>query len=379
MKLLVVSHACVTPANQDLFARVERLTGWELTLVLPKRWKSEYGMREAKRIAGLKARLRPLPVLFNGSITLHLYRASLSRVFSEEEPDVIYVQHDPHMLATMQAFAANRRGPRVPIGFKNDQNIAKRYPWPIRVGERFVFANASFAVTASRAAGESVARRGYAGPLQVIPFGVDLATYKPSDARPRNGPLIVGFVGRLVEQKGVDTLLRALAETPEPTRALIVGSGPSEADLRSLAVRLGVEDRVEWRGYVDHLAMPGAYGEMDLLVVPSRSAEKASEQFGRVVIEALACGIPVCASDSGELPTLIEQTGGGWTFGEGRDDELAERIRWADANREELCRTADAGRARVREAFSADSVAEFLAETIRRFALKGAGERPLPG
>ncbi len=118
--------------------------------------------------------------------------------------------------------------------------------------------------------------------------------------------------------------------------------------------------------------MPGAYSEMDLLVVPSRTTETEQERFGRVVIEALACGVPVCSSDSGELPTLVEQTGGGWTFREESADELGERLRWADDNREELRRRGETGRARVRELFSADSVAEAFVEAVRRYALKQA-------
>lgn len=373
MKLVVVSHACATPANQDLFSRVQRLTGWELTLILPRAWKSEYGKRRAELLPGFDAKLRPLPVALNGNIPLHFYLARLSRLFAEERPDVIYVQHDPHMVATMQAFRANRRRPRVPIGFKNDQNIPKRYPAPIRIGERFVFRNAAFALTGTQPAAEYLREKGYRGPLRVVPFSVDLSLYRtPDRSRGRSESLVVGFVGRLVPQKGVDTFLQALAQTPDSVRALIVGSGPSETDLRSLATGLGIAERVEWRSYVEHLAMPQVYGEMDLLVVPSRTTERALEQFGRVVIEALACGVPVCSSDSGEPPTLVAQTGGGWTFHEGSADELTDRLRWADANREELRRRAEAGRARVRELFSSDSVAESFVKAVRRYALKEA-------
>ena len=52
MKLLVISHACATPANQDLFARVQRLTSWELTIVVPRVWNSEYGKRPCRAAAG---------------------------------------------------------------------------------------------------------------------------------------------------------------------------------------------------------------------------------------------------------------------------------------------------------------------------------------
>ena len=260
MKLLVISHSFTTPSShQDMFARVERLAGWDLTLILPRTWKSEYGERQAERQPpGLQAKMRPLPVALNGNIPLHFYLARFSRLFAEERPDVIYVQHDPHGLATMQAFDANRRSVRVPIGFKNEQNIPKRYPWPIRMGERFVYRNAAFASHAGSSSGRRAAREGlpraYEG--RPVPRGSLHVSANAAPDRPQGESLVVGFVGRLVPEKGVDTILDALAQTPETVRALIVGNGPAEDELRSQAARLGVADRMEWRGYVDYAAAP---------------------------------------------------------------------------------------------------------------------------
>jgi glycosyltransferase involved in cell wall biosynthesis len=368
MKLVVVSHACATPSNQDLFARVERLTGWTVTIVLPRLWKGEYGALQARRWEGFKGGLRPLAVGLNGNIPLHFYLAPLSRLFREERPDAIFVQHDPHALATMQAFRANRHGRRVPIGFKNDQNLPKRYPWPVRRGELLVYREAAFAFTPARPPADALRAKGYAGPLSILPYSVDMDWFRPSDADgPSGEPLVVGYVGRLVPEKGLSTLLEALAMAPRDVRALIAGSGPSEADLRALATRLDVADRVEWRGYVEHRELPSTYRAMDLLVLPSRTTRNWVEQFGRVVIEALASGVPVCTSDSGEPPTLVEKTGGGWTFPEGSAESLAGLLHLACAHREQLSEKGAAGRARVSELFSAEAVAKSFVETIRRY------------
>jgi glycosyltransferase involved in cell wall biosynthesis len=80
---------------------------------------------------------------------------------------------------------------------------------------------------------------------------------------------------------------------------------------------MGLDDWLTWTGYVAHEQMPHLYRTMDVLVVPSCTLPRWREQFGRVVIEALACGVPVLTSDSGELPRLVSATGGGWTFPEG--------------------------------------------------------------
>lgn len=372
MKLLIISHSCATPTNQDLFARVEQQTGWTLVLIIPRVWKTEYGERPAERLSSLRAKLRPVPVTLNGSVPLHFYRASLARILREERPDLIYVQHDPHALATMQVFLANRLTLRVPIAFKNDQNIPKRYPWPIRVGERFVYREAAFALAPAEPAAEVLREKGYRGPVTVVPYSIDLSLYRPRTERAQGEPLVVGYVGRLVPEKGVDTILRALGREKEDIRALIVGSGPSEPDLRALAEKLAISRRVEWRGYVDHRAVPQVFGEMDLLVVPSRTTPNWREQFGRVVIESLACGVPVCSSDSGEPPTLVRAMEGGWTFPEGDADALAALLAWAEGNRDELRRTANVARARVRKSFSSESVAACFVDAVRRY---GVGER----
>lgn len=376
MKLLVISHSCATPENQDLYARIQRQTGWHITLLLPRLWQSEYGLRVAERLPGFQANLRPLPVALNGNIPLHFYLSSLSRIFAEERPDLIFVQHESHAVATMQAFAANRRSGRAPIAFKNDQNLVKRYPWPIRVGERFVYREAAFALAGARAAADVMRQKGYRGPLEVGPYSIDAARYRPPDSdRALRESLVIGYVGRLVPEKGVDTIIRALPMTSDDVRALIVGSGPAESGLRSLASELRVADRVEWRGYIEHGAVAQVYGEMDLLILPSKTTANWREQFGRVVIEALACGVPVCSSDSGEPPALIEETGGGWIFPEDKPNALAAFLRWADGNGEELRRTGKAGRARVLESFSADSAAASFVDVVRRNGL----ERRRPG
>src|SRR5438128_3860444 len=142
----------------------------------------------------------------------------------------------------------------------------------------------------------------------------------------RSDSLVVGFVGRLVPEKGPDVLLEALAPLPGDVRAIVVGAGEEAARLEARSARLGLGARIDWRGYVPHDAMADVYSELDVLVVPSRTTARWKEQFGRVVIEALAAAVPVVASDCGSLPALLERTGGGWVVPEGDDRALAQRL-----------------------------------------------------
>src|SRR5204862_775933 len=129
-------------------------------------------------------------------------------------------------------------------------------------------------------------------------------------------------------EKGVDTLIDALALLPDDDYcALIVGDGPCSGDLKKRAAQAGLGTRVRWTGPVHSGDTVSLYHEMDVLVVPSKTTPGWKEQFGRVVIEALASGVCVITSDSGELPHLVGATEGGWTFPEGDHEALAARLR----------------------------------------------------
>jgi glycosyltransferase involved in cell wall biosynthesis len=333
LNLLVVSHPCVTPINQDFYAHVAALSGWSVSIVLPERWRTEYGMRlRAARWHQFQGRLIPLPVFFSGHVPLHVYRARLRAIVARERPHAIYVHHEPYAAATFQTFLAARRRPDLPLGFYSAQNLMKRHPWPFSAAERYVYAHASFAFPVSRSVASVLQVRGFRGHTEVLPLGVDTDCFRPNGgmhAESRQAvPLTLGYVGRLAPEKGISTFLQALQRLPaQSVRARVVGAGPSTAALKQQASSLGLDGRIHWNGYVAHDQMPAVYRALDVVVVPSRSVPNWREQFGRVVIESLACGVPVVTSDCGELPNLVAATDGGWTFPEGSAAGLAAVLR----------------------------------------------------
>jgi len=369
VKLVVVSHPCVTPANQEFWARVHRHLGGQLTIVAPAGWRNEYGTQALRRWPAFEGDLQPLPVLLAGNIPLHVYRARVGALLRAQSPDVVFVHHEPYGPATFQFVAAARRL-GLPVGIYSSQNIVKRYPPPFSWMERAVHRRATFATTISRTVADSLRTKGYRGPISLMPPGIDIASFPEPPARGDDGrPFTVGYVGRLAHEKGVDTLVDALARPATAgMRALIAGDGPAADDLRARAARSGLNGRVSWMGYVSHDRVADVYGELDLLVVPSRITTAWTEQFGRVVAEALACGVPVLTSDSGELPTLVADTGGGWTFPEGDADALAARLAMLAADPGERRARADIGRARVKELYDVDVVAQRLADVVRAAA-----------
>jgi glycosyltransferase involved in cell wall biosynthesis len=118
---------------------------------------------------------------------------------------------------------------------------------------------------------------------------------------------VIGFLGRFVPEKGLAMLTRVLDRIDAPWRALFVGAGPGETALRSWAARYG--GRVAIVTTVRHDEVAAHLNAMDVLCAPSQTTPRWREQFGRMLIEAFACGVPVIASDSGEIPFVLADAG----------------------------------------------------------------------
>ena len=219
----------------------------------------------------------------------------------------------------------------------------------------------------------------------MVPAGVDPEQYvlDGSELELRERLLVndeeylIGYVGRVAEEKGLDTLLRALAALSNvPWRLVVVGSGPDERTLRDQAERLGLEGRITQEGYVPHTSAPTYLSACDVVVLPSLTRPNWKEQFGRVLIEAAAAGTPVVGSDSGEIPNVIRSTKGGLIFPEGDHTALASclaRLFDDEALRQSL---GARGSASVSESYTDLSLASKLAVALENAVqLGGHGKR----
>jgi glycosyltransferase involved in cell wall biosynthesis len=148
--------------------------------------------------------------------------------------------------------------------------------------------------------------------VEVCPPGVDLKRFAGSrDAPP--GHLVLS-PGRLVWEKGHQEVLRAVAalrrgllgDRPDgDVRALLVGDGPEAGRLRRYAAELGIADAVEIRPHVPYDEMPGLYASAACVVLASLPTRGWEEQFGMVLLEAMAAGVPIVAADSGAIPEVV--------------------------------------------------------------------------
>jgi len=153
-------------------------------------------------------------------------------------------------------------------------------------------------------------------PIEVIPFGIDVERFVPAeppgDAPKERAPITIGTVKSLDPRYGIDVLLRAFAEArevlrrqaPEQARTLrllVVGDGPSRAELMDLARRLAIDDATDFVGRVPHAEVVRWLHRLDIYVAPSRQ-----ESFGVAVLEASACGLPVVVTRVGGLPEVVQ-------------------------------------------------------------------------
>jgi glycosyltransferase involved in cell wall biosynthesis len=306
VKVLRVSKSGVVTAWRERERQLRSL-GVELTLVSAARWE-EGGSMVDFTPAGDEFAVPVRTVGRHPNLFLYDPRP-LWKLLGKEQWDLIDLHEEPFGLAVAEVlFLRWLRAPRVPFVFSSAQNIDKRYPPPFRWLERIALTRAAGAYTCNSEAGDILRRKGLRGEWALLPLGVDVGRFKPADRRPPTDSLSVGFVGRLIRHKGVDVLLEAVADDPRIS-VEVFGAGEELEHLTALVDTLGIGERVRFHGYVDEVKLPALYPTVDVLAVPSVPLPGWIEQFGRVVVEAQASGVPVVASASGALPDVVGEAG----------------------------------------------------------------------
>lgn len=354
MRVLLLSKAMLAATAQKKADLLAAQPGVELTVVSPSYWRADDGGKQVIEASERHNwRMVEAPLWLNGHFHLHLY-PTLGSIMREYAPDLVHIDEEPYNLATAHAlWLARRHGARAI--FFAFQNLYRTYPPPFSWLERYDYRHADYALAGNEDAVTVLRRKGYHGPAAVVPqFGVDTELFRPHP-HPANDPLRIGYVGRLVPQKGVDCLLRAYAPLAARAEVVIVGRGPSEPELRALAQTLGIADRVRFVGSLGSHEVADLMAGLDVLVLPSRTVPNWAEQFGRVLVEAMACEVAVVGSSSYEIPRVIGDAG--LIFPEDEVAALAECLtRMVDdpALRRELARK---GRERVLAHYTQERIA----------------------
>ncbi|MEA5582720.1 hormogonium polysaccharide biosynthesis glycosyltransferase HpsO [Nodularia harveyana UHCC-0300] len=343
MKILVASHSYIVDLNcEKLRALAQLEPGIEVTVVVPQTWKP--GGIQNKIITTQyrdEGNFKIVPISnfsqnHQGLLTFGIDLISLLREF---RPQIIQVEQGSRGLAYSQMIFLNQL---LRLEAKNIfftwWNIPYELKFPINLLEKYNLNHSHGIISGNQDGAEVLRQRGYQGSIQVMPqLGVDERLFTPQ-SQPElaqkfgitSDDFVVGFVGRFVTEKGILTLLKALVTiSDKPWKLLLLGRGELKDNLIKFTTENHISERVIFSESVPHNEVANYINLMDTLVLPSETTYKFKtltavgwkEQFGHVLIEAMACQVPVIGSDSGEIPHVIGDAG--LVFPEGNIKELA--------------------------------------------------------
>jgi glycosyltransferase involved in cell wall biosynthesis len=360
-RLLSIGHSYVVAMNRRLAHELARLDPdrWEVTAVAPKYFHGSNDLRPHRLHTTPDEPCKVVGVDAYGTRVVQLFVYGLKlRSLLAEPWDLVHFWGEPYTFAGAQT--AWWKNDRTPLVFYSGQNVSKKYPPPFDSIERYAIGRAAGWLCMGRLVADNLRTRpGYDRlPMAEIPLGTDLARFRPDPAArlailqqlgwDAEGPQVVGYLGRFVPEKGLDLMTSALGKISSPWRALFVGAGPAEASLRAWAAPHG--DRVRICNSVLHDQVPAYLNAMDLMCAPSQTTPIWKEQFGRMLVEAFASGVPVIGSDSGEIPYVVRDSG--LIVGEKDEPGWVRAITELLEDREKRADLAARGLARARDEFA---------------------------
>jgi glycosyltransferase involved in cell wall biosynthesis len=308
-RALVVSHLCADPMNRGKLRALGGL-GVAVSVAVPERWVPS-GSDAAQRTSWEgDGELSIVPVEVRGDLrqpaTLRWHRKTLRRLVTDFRPDIIHVDEEAW---TPAAELATRLGRRlgVPCVIAPVEPLAPGLSLAQRLRRKQTYAGVRGIVAGNALALALAARHRPDAPAVVIPrVGVSppvLAQRAP------HADLAIGFLGRLVPQRGLDLIFRSCVGLVGRWTLTVVGTGPSQEELEGLAERLGIAARVTWLGALPRGAIREVWPRLDCVVIPSRTTPRWVETEGRAAVDAMAHGLPVVVTRSGVLPHLVGEAG----------------------------------------------------------------------
>lgn len=322
-KILSIGHSYVVGVNRRLVNEIARISDgkWEVHVISPSKLNNDFRYFEYHPDSADICNISSIPVYFDRPIHMMSYDWRIADILKNNW-DIVHCWEEPYIVSGAQiAYLTPKTAKLV---YYSCQNIVKQYPLPFKWMEDYSLAKAAAIVGIGKTVVEAwhtkLENKPFKKPIVNIPLGVDLDLFKPNpDARHRieqicnwssSSAFTIGYLGRLSSDKGLRLLIEVLNKLTDAGvdwRCLIVGKGPMENELKEWGVMY--PDRVRIITTVTHESVPDYLNSMDVLVAPSKTCPNWREQQGRMLIEAMACNVPVIASDSGEIPNVVGDAG----------------------------------------------------------------------
>lgn len=374
--MLVLSHTYLRRFNQRKWEAFADLSPrHSVLLVVPNGWLDpHFGGVEPETPTHSRVRLLVARALFrgHGTLTAHI-EPRLVPAARRFRPEVVLVEQEAHSMLALQGRWLARLLPGCPpfTFFAWGSPPNRRRALPLRILERGALRAARAAFAGNQAACEQLRAAGFGHSIYRTPqVGVDLPDRPDLTRRQVRRELgvcgvVVGFAGRLIPEKGVLDLVEALAGLGHLTWSfLVIGRGPLAEALTLRFRAAALHDRLRLVNDADHQRVGALLAALDVLVLPSYATEAWAEQFGHVLIEAMAAGCAVVGTDSGEIPAVIGDAG--IVVPERDIGQLRAALRRLIKDSELRGRLAAYGRARVQRHFTHAVVARRLAGCLEQ-------------
>lgn len=370
LRIVFAWHAAVEPEYRKLFRELVAL-GHEVTVIAPESWKEAGKDLHAYTAETDGYRLLGLPVAYKNRIKGFFYLdvIALSLTLRMSRPDIVHIFEEPYSASAFQiGFLARHLSPRAKVVIESLENLNIPQRRAFAFFETYTLKRCDALIAVPHDGREVWKAKGCVKPIKQASVGIDENLFKKTEGSiagleylDRRDKLRIAYVGKLTEEQGIGLLLSAFAllvkQGKTPIELLLVGSGDVDK-FKGRCKELAIVDDVSFVNAVDTDQLPLIYSKIDILVLPSLTMPLWKEQFGRVLIEAMACGVAVVGSSSGEIPRVIGDAG--VIFKEGDRDALVSALTRLAGDRPLRDSYAKAGRERVLEKFTWSRVAKCL-------------------
>ncbi len=324
MNVLIVYHAGAMQAARRIYEALAKAGDLELTVAVPQQLKIDRvydpsGLLSVDREEHRGGyRLIPIPLRDPNDYWQGFESERLRSLIRQVQPDIIHVLDEPTsgylFQIVWQRLRAWRRSRVLFYGFGN---LPIRLSRLGRLKWKLTWSQMAGGVAANSETLQNLKRAGFPPDrlLERIFWGIPMDVFRPMEKLALKKRLgleceqIVGFVGRLVPEKGLTVLLAAMRNLPATVHCLIIGGGPMRAELELWSGVPDLRGRIHLFGVMQPETLADYLNCMDVLALPSMTMPHWKEQYGRVIGEAMACGIPVVGSDSGAVPEVIGPDG----------------------------------------------------------------------
>jgi glycosyltransferase involved in cell wall biosynthesis len=325
IRTVIIGHTYIVAANRGKVRWLAKNPDLDVSAIAPDSWnETDFGRRDFTPDDQIS--FHTFVVTNSGNVRKYLYPwRALFFALKKLRPDVVQLEAEAGSFVSIQV-ALMRALLKFKLVLFVWDNLKDNRTTALKAA-RFVYARTDRLIAGSAPALAVAQAQGYKGQADVYPqIGIDPLWGKNQEpvALPNErAGFCVGYVGRLDAKKGVDVLIDAASRIPG-IHVTIVGEGDARGGLEQQIDLLKLADRVTLVGAVGHDRVAGYMKTFDALVLPSVDTPGWSEQFGHVLIEAMALSIPVIGSRAGAIPDVIADAG--LLFAPGDADALAAAI-----------------------------------------------------